>query len=121
MKNIGWHTRLYKDPKVKCCGGSFGGDIGLETVERLVKFHFEVSMLPSGRPVFVDKEGREVLLYFTIDPASTSKGKEVFREYLNQKRIEEEKREKIEQEQKEELEELMRGLSHQEIVNRLKG
>ena len=121
MKNIGWHTRLYKDPKVKCCTGSFSGDIDLETVDRLVKFHFEVSMLPSGRPVFVDKEGREVLLYFTIDPSSTTKGKEVFQEYLKQKRKEEERQEKIEQEQREEIEDLMTGLSHQEIINRLKG
>ncbi|UNY40419.1 hypothetical protein KLEP7_gp73 [Pseudaeromonas phage vB_PpeM_ KLEP7] len=121
MRNICYHTRLHKDPKVKCCGGTFGGQVDAETIERLIKYNFDVKILPSGRLIFVDKEGRDVLLFISVDPESTSKGKNVLQEYQKQKRIEEEKQEKIEQEQNEEIEELTKGLSHEEIIKRLKG
>ena len=58
--NIGWHTRLYSDNKVKVSGGSFGGNIDQETVERLVKAWFTVNIKPSGAGVFVDCELRRL-------------------------------------------------------------
>ena len=74
-KNIGYHTRLYTDNTRKIVGGSFGGQIDAETVERLVNLHFEVFVKPSGRAVFVDQQGREVHLYLSVDPENTEKGK----------------------------------------------
>ncbi|MEQ6332987.1 hypothetical protein [Sphingobium sp. MK2] len=61
---------------VKVVGGSFGGAFDMETVNRLVRAHFTVVVKPSGRSVFVDRDGRAVSLYFTVDPETTEAGKE---------------------------------------------
>jgi len=115
--NIGWHTRSYSDNKVKISGGSFGGKIDQETVERLVKAFFTVKIKPSGTGVFVDKAGREVMLYLTIDPLNTVVGKE-------QKRLHDKEKVsflKQEQEKEKEIDEILSGLSTDEILRRLKG
>jgi hypothetical protein len=82
MKNIGYHTRLYSDNTQKICGGSFGGNVSPETVARLVKSHFDVTVKNSGTVVFVDKSGREVTLYITVDPANTDIGIAAKKEWL---------------------------------------
>lgn len=80
-KNIGYHTRLDNANSCKVTGGSFGGAVDQETVERLVNHHFSVRIKPSGRAVFVDKQDREVSLYITVDPLSTEKGKQALKEH----------------------------------------
>lgn len=93
-KNIGYHPRLDSDNRVKVVGGSFGGTIDMETVERLVKAHFTVIVKPSGRPVFVDKQGREVSLYISVDPAGTEAGRVALLDYWAERnRLEEAERE----------------------------
>lgn len=92
-KNIGYHTRLISDNTQRVVGGSFGGEFSQETIERLVNIHFEIRIKPSGNAVFVDKMGREVSLYFTVDPLSTEKGKKAKKEWNNQQRLEHEKEE----------------------------
>jgi hypothetical protein len=119
-KNIGYHTRLIGDNSVKVVGGSFGGDIDIETVNRLTRF-FTVTVKPSGTPVFVDDKGREVRLYITIDPCRTNKGMEALKEW----RVARAKQERADAarhaQQSEEIDALMSGLSHEEVVRRLKG
>jgi len=85
MSNIGYHTRLDRDNRVKIVGGSFGGTLCIDTANHLVNSHFEVKIKPSGRAVFVDREGREVSLYMSIDPDTTTKGKEVIKAYQEEK------------------------------------
>lgn len=119
--NIGYHTRLYSDASQKITGGSFGGEFDLATIERLVNAHFNVIVKPSGFPVFVDKQGREVWLYVTVDPRSTSKGKAAWAGWRLQQRHLEEQQEREQASLSAEIENLMDGLSHEEIVRRLKG
>lgn len=120
MKHIGYHTRLYSN-SIKVVGGSFGGSMDIETVNRLIKSHFTVVVKKTGTPVFVDREGREVTLYVTVDVGSTEKGIQAMKEY----RVDCEKREKEaesrRESEKEELDQLMDGLSHEDIVRRLRG
>ena len=85
MKNIGYHTRLHLNNSVKVVGGSFGGSLDIETANRLVNAHFTVIVKPSGRPVFVDREGREVSLYISVDPEATEKGKEAVKVYCRER------------------------------------
>ena len=61
-KSISYHTRQVGTDR-KVVGGSFGGNIDTETVDRLVNAHFTVKVKPSGHAVFVDKQEREVGLY----------------------------------------------------------
>lgn len=120
-KNIGYHTRLWANHTVKVCGGSFGGSIDNETVERLVKSHFTVTVKPSGNAVFVDKECREVSLYLSVDAGATEAGKAALKAWNEANRkiwAEQEEQERFAQL---EIESLMDGLSHEEIVRRLKG
>jgi hypothetical protein len=120
MSNIGYHTRLYSDNTRKVVGGSFGGSIDIETVNRLVKSHFSVVVKNSGTPVFVDKEGREVSLYLSVDAGKTEKGNLAMRAWLaevaKQSVDEANRRER----QQEEIDQLLEGLSHEEIVRRLR-
>ena len=119
MSNIGYHTRLYKDNTVKVTGGSFGGSIDGDTVERLSGL-FEVKVLQSGTPVFVDREGREVRLYLSVDPQMTNKGALALHNYhIEQSRLEREREQQAEQEQNE-VDSLMADLTHEEIVKRLR-
>ena len=118
--NIGYHTRLISNNNTKVVGGSFGGAIDADTVERLTRSQFTVIVKHSGRAVFVDREGREVSLYLSVDPESTSVGALALQNYRTEKRRAD--LEASEQRAKEgrEIEELMAGLSHAEIVERLK-
>lgn len=118
QKNIGYHTRAYGDNRIKISGGSFGGDISQETVERLTRL-FDVIIKPSGTAVFVDKSGREVNLYISVDARNTIKGREALKLW-NEKRLaefkaEEDKLVKLE----EEILKAMEGLTYTEILERL--
>lgn len=115
-KNIGYHTRLSGNNTVKVVGGSFGGQVDQETIERLVNNLFSVIIKPSGRPVFVDRDGREVSLYITVDPENTSKGKKALQEERARKEVLAEK----ERELASEVEDLLSSMSYEEILNRLK-
>lgn len=122
-KNIGYHTRLYSDNKVKVSGGSFGGSVDMGTVERLVKSWFTVTVKPSGTAVFVDREGREVCLYISVDARETEAGKAALRDYREAQEKAWEaalERERIEHEQLK-IESFLDGLSREEIIKRLSG
>lgn len=107
-KSIGFHTRLYGQNSVKVTGGSFGGALDIDTANRLVSNHgFTVIVKPSGNPVFVDREGREVSLYFAIDPGATDKGKAA----LKADAIEREAVAREEERKREEIESLLDGMS----------
>lgn len=119
VKNIGYHTRLDSNNTVKVVGCSFGGTVDIETVNRLVNAHFNVTVKPSGRAVFVDKEGREVSLYLTVDPKLTAKGDEALKQWrIETERIRKEEA-KRQAEQDEHIEELLSKLTYDEIVTRL--
>jgi hypothetical protein len=118
--NIGYHTRLWTNNE-KIAGGSFGGQIDMDTVERLTKAFFTVEVLNGGTPVFVDRNGRVVRLYLSVDAASTDIGKAELRVWRNeQERLEQEETERRSR-QDAVVENLMADLSHEEIVRRLKG
>jgi DNA-binding protein YbaB len=114
--SIGYHTRLSGQNTVKVCGGSFGGSIDLETVNRLVRHHFTVKARPSGSLVFVDREGREVSLYISIDPEITEAGKLsrlAFRKALEAKQ-------EIDDRKREQLEDTLSGMSVDEALDKLR-
>ena len=117
-KNIGYHTRLWADNTVKVVGGSFGGAIDMETVNRLMRL-FEVAVKPSGSPVLVDREGREVRLYLSVDVESTEKGKLAMKAWHAEQTMLAEKAEADAEARAEDLERAMAGLSHEEILARL--
>jgi hypothetical protein len=119
MKNIGFHTRLCSDNTRKIVGGSFGGSLDMETVERLSRL-FSVTVKPSGRAVFVDSQGREVTLYLSVDPDFTSIGKAAIKSHREKREAAE--REAAEREEREaaEISRLMENLTHAEIVEKLK-
>lgn len=121
MSNIGYHTRLFDDHSVKIVGGSFGGSIDMETANRLVSAHFTVTVKHSGTAVFVDRMGREVRLYISVDANKTAKGVIALKEWRAAREVEQRKAEARWEEEKEELDVLMGSLSHAEIVRRLKG
>lgn len=118
--NIGYHTRLISDNTVKVVGGSFGGSLDMETVNRLVNSHFSVTVKQSGHAVFVDRNGREVSLYFTVDARQTDAGKQALAEWRKLKAKEEEANEALAAQQSDEINQLMDGLTHEEIVKRLR-
>lgn len=120
MKNIAYHTRSTADDS-KLVGGSFGGDFSLETVERLAKSHFKVVVKPSGTPVFVDKQGREVRVYFAVDPRDTTMGKAAIAEHNKEKARLQAIQDQKEEEQQNQIDDLMDGLSNEEIIRRLSG
>lgn len=116
-KSIGYQTRLYGRNSVKVTGGIFGGALDLETVNRLVSAHFTVTVKPSGSLVFVDREGREVSLYLSVDPGMTDAGqialKAQMRAHAASRREEERKRARID--------ELLDGMTTEEALRRLGG
>lgn len=120
QKNIGYHTRAYGDSRIKISGGSFGGDISQETVERLTRL-FDVIIKPSGTAVFVDKSGREVNLYISVDARETIKGREAYKLWEKKRqaeiKAEEEKLKSILDD--DEILNAMKGLTHAEIIERL--
>jgi len=115
MKSIGYHTRLYSDNTFKVSGGSFGGSMDGDTIERLVNNGYTVTIKPSGIPVFVDVNGREVMLYVTIDARECEKGKEAIEKHRLEQRARQEKGER----EQSVIESLMAGLSYAEIISRL--
>jgi hypothetical protein len=119
-KNIAYHTRSTADDS-RIVGGSFGGDFSLGTVERLVKSHFTVIVKPSGTPVFVDKQGREVRVYFAVDPRDTTMGKVAMETHRKEKARLLAIQEQEEAEQQNQIDDLMDGLSNEEIIRRLSG
>lgn len=114
--NIGYHTRLNSNNSIKVCGGSFGGQIDSETVARLVKSHFTVKILNSGTGVFVDREGREVILYISVDPLKTEAGKQALVEHRKVLAA----KQKIEDEKEQEIKNLMDSMSSDEILSKLR-
>jgi hypothetical protein len=120
-KNIGYHTRLISDNTVKICGGSFGGVLDMETTNRLVKSQFTVQVKQSGRAVFVDRNGREVSLYISVDASNTDAGIAAMFKWKEEKRIREEQEEEFNRQKQEQIEEAMRGMTFEEIMTRLKG
>lgn len=115
-KNIGWHTRDGRTGE-KVQGGSFGGAIDQETVDRLVKAHFTVAYTQSGRQTFVDRNGRIVWLYLSVDPETTPQGHEA----RQIKRQQDEERERLYAAKKAELEDILDGLSVEEAIDLLTG
>lgn len=113
---IGFHTRLHNQHSVKVVGGSFTGTFSPETVEKLVNNLFDVQVRSSGTPVFVDKEGRQVSLYITVDPASTEKGKAALEDHRKTRLAQAQK----EQDEESEIEELLAGMSNEEALKRLR-
>ena len=113
-KSIGYHTRICGGD-TKASGGSFGGSIDAETVERLVNANFSVVVKNSGRAVFVDRHNREVRCYISVDPETTQKGIEALA--ADRKRREELSRieERQEEERQEAIDELTAGLTTEQI------
>lgn len=87
----------------------------METVNRLVRAHFTVVVKPSGRPVFVDRNGRAVSLYFTVDPETTEVGKEA----LTADRAKRAKDSEAEAIKREEIERLLDSMSPDEALELL--
>jgi hypothetical protein len=117
--SIGYHTRLFGNHSVKCVGGSFGGSLDLETANRLVKAHFTVTVKPSGTPVFVDREGREVRLYISVDPAMTDAGKLALETYAKLKRARQEQDAREEARKRDQIDSLLDGMTLDEALRRL--
>ena len=118
--NIGYHTRLYGTHKdTKKSGGSFGGFFDIETANRLVNSNFTVIIKPSGFAVFVDKDGSEVSLYFTVDASKTEMGKQALKQFHKDREIAERAQKIKYREEQELIERLMEQLSHDEIIKRL--
>lgn len=118
FENIGYHTRAYLDHTRKLVGGSFGGAIDMQTVNRLTRM-FTVTIKPSGRAVFVDREGRECTLYLSVDAHKTDIGKAALAQWRVEQAAEAERAERQREREAEELETALAGLSHEEIMARL--
>lgn len=119
-KNICFHTRL-EGTDQKTTGGTFGGSIDQETVERLAKAWFTVEVSATGRPVFIDRQGRKVSAYIYVDPADTEIGKKALSTWRSERNAKQRELEKQEAAQQAELDELMGGMTHEEIIRKLRG
>lgn len=117
--SIGYHTRLHSNNSVKVVGGSFGGSIDADTVARIVKSHFTVVVKNSGTCVFVDKQGREVSLYLSVDARETEAGKAALKSYNEANRKAWKDAEAKERARNGEIDGLLSNLSYDEIVRRL--
>ncbi len=115
--NICYHTRLHDAQHTKVTGGSFGGSIDMETVNRLVKAHFTVQYTNSGRAVFVDKNGRPVSLYITVNPESTEVGKQAW-EGQRAQRLEKQRQEEAKEK---ELKDILDFMTTEQALAILKG
>jgi hypothetical protein len=118
--NIGYHTRLWHDNTRKITGGSFGGELNADTIARLAS-NYTVIIKPSGTAVFVDRSGREVYLYVTVDAATTVAGREALAAHYKRRCAEAQEAEARQAREDEELTEACANLTHEEILNRLKG
>lgn len=117
-KNIGYHTRLV-DTDVKVKGGCFGGSLDGETVNRLVTSHFKVEVSNSGHPYFVDKQGRRVRLYLSVDARNTPQGMAALKAWHREQEQAAKKEAELFSQQQAELQAAMAGLSHEEVMRRL--
>lgn len=117
-KNIGYHTRSMTGEKLS--GGSFGGQIDMETVNRLTR-NYSVRIKESGTAVFVNSNGVDVYLYLTVDPSTTEKGKAARSEWYEREKVERAAREKLRREQEARLSELLDGMDTEEAIRRLSG
>lgn len=118
-KNIGYHTRLYSDNTKKIVGGSFGGEVSQDTVERLVRSHFKVIIKPSGAGCFVDRNGREVSLYISVDPLKTEIGKLASAERKKEDAIRFKKETAIQEKLDSQLSDIMDSMTTEEIIAKL--
>ena len=116
MNKLTYHTRLDADHSQKVSGGTFSGVIDYETVERLAKAFFTVSIKPSGRAVFVDKEGREVNLYIKVEAETTSIGIEAKRVWRSERCRQDAEAELLQ----DEINSAMAELPPEEVLRRLK-
>ena len=115
-KSIGYHTRPTSNNSIKYSGGSFGGSFDMETINRLVRAHFEIRIHQgSGRPVFVDRNGRDVWLYITVDPEKTEKGEQA----MFALRVQQQQRERHEAEKQSRLESVMNNYTTDELLKLL--
>lgn len=117
-KNICYHTRLHSNQNVKTTGGTFGGSIDQETVERLTRL-FSVRVKPSGHVVFVDRDDREVSLYISVDAADTEKGKAALKEWRAERARVQALQEATYAAQVEIVEGLIDSLGYDEVIRRL--
>lgn len=116
-KAICYHTRNAMTGE-KVTGGTFGGALDLDTFNRLVRHHkYTVVIKPSGLPVFVDTSGREVNIYFSIDPRQTDAGQAAL-DNDRQKRL---AAQAIEEAKEREVNELIANMSNDELLQRLRG
>lgn len=115
-KSICFHTRLDGNNTVKLTGGTFTGSFDMDTVNRLVSSNFTVQVGQSGRSVFVDKQGRKVTVYVSVDPTETEAGKLA----ISADRQRRAALQVLEDEKSAEIEGLMSGMSHDEILKRLR-
>ena len=120
-RNIGYHTRLVGNNTVKVCGGSFGGAIDMATVDRLVSAYFTVEVNSTGRAIFVDREGRRVRLYLSIDAEDTTMGKEAIKVWRVADNARREKEAELSANQEGEIDDLLGSMTHEEAVRRLRG
>lgn len=108
-KNIGYQLRSPNGEVV--VAGSFGGQLDMETAERLVNAFLTVTILPSGTPVFFDKKGRQVRLLINVNPRETSIGKKALSEYWANLR----KCEEAASEERRALQDQLDGLTNDEL------
>lgn len=118
-KNIVYHTRLYTDNSQKIVGGSFGGEVNQDTVERLVKSHFKVVIKNSGAACFIDSNGREVSLYISVDPLKTEIGKLASAAKFKEDSIRLQKEKDIQDKLDIQLENIMESMTTEEVIAKL--
>lgn len=78
MKTNCYHTRDSKG--IKLTGGMLHAENHDEAAERAT-LGLEVKISRSGRPMFCNKQGREVSLYLSVHPEHTAKGQKAIVEY----------------------------------------
>jgi hypothetical protein len=115
-----YHTRLATDNRIKTGGGTFSGPLDATAIARLAST-YDVQVTGSGRLEFVDKQGRPVSLYVQVDPSETVKGVAALSVWRAVREKERRAACALAEAQQEEIDEIMGGLSHDEIVRRLKG
>lgn len=120
MKATCYHSRLFAHHPTKVVGGSITADSLDDAADYLVSQH-TVTVKPSGRAIFVDREGREVNLYLSIEPAETAKGQAALRADREERELAERIRAEHEAAQQLELAELLRAIDTEEAIRRLKG
>ena len=117
-KSIVYHTRDYNNASVKLVGGTFGGSIDMDTIERLSRL-FIVEITDSGTPVWVDKDGRRCWLYITVDPERTEKGRAALDTYRKERARREAEQMELERRQEEAIASIVDRIGYHEALRRL--